>query len=69
MQTPNPGLSDLRRPSGDSDGVDDTLIEWMLSLTPMERLEVLQQFIDSVFQLRHASTSETPQDTSGSGRT
>jgi hypothetical protein len=31
-----------------SDGVDLTLIRWMLSLTPAERLEVLQRFINSV---------------------
>ncbi len=30
-----------------SDGVDVSLIEWMLSLTPAERLEVLQDFVDA----------------------
>jgi hypothetical protein len=30
------------------DGVDVTLIRWMLSLTPDERLDVLQGFADSV---------------------
>jgi hypothetical protein len=29
-----------------SDGVDVTLIRWMLSLTPAERLQVLQDFVD-----------------------
>lgn len=33
-------------------GVDRTLIRWMLSLTPTERLEVLQGFVDSVKELR-----------------
>ena len=33
------------------DGVDLTLIRWMLSLTPSERLDVLQGFADSVAEL------------------
>jgi hypothetical protein len=35
-----------------ADGVDLTLIRWMLSLTPAERLQVLQQFVNSVLQIR-----------------
>lgn len=34
------------------DGVDISLIRWMLSLTPMERLETLQDFVDGVLALR-----------------
>ena len=34
------------------DGVDLTLIRWMLSLTPAERLRVLQQYVDSVLNIR-----------------
>jgi len=34
------------------DGVDLTLIRWMLSLTPKERLQVLQQNIRSIERLR-----------------
>ena len=30
------------------EGVDRTLIRWMLSLTPAQRLEALQGFVDSV---------------------
>jgi len=33
------------------DGVDVTLIRWMLSLSPEERLAVLQGFADSVAEL------------------
>ncbi len=33
------------------DGVDVTLIRWMLSLTPTERLQVLQQHIQSIREL------------------
>jgi hypothetical protein len=36
----------------DADGVDTTLVRWMLSLTPAERLEALQGFVDSVSELR-----------------
>jgi hypothetical protein len=34
------------------DGVDLTLIRWMLSLTPAERLRVLQQSVQSLLRLR-----------------
>lgn len=34
------------------EGVDVSLIRWMLGLTPSERLEALQGFVDSVFELR-----------------
>jgi hypothetical protein len=34
------------------DGVDLTLIRWMLSLTPEERLEVLQANVGSILRLR-----------------
>ena len=30
------------------DGVDLTLIRWMLSLSPAERLEILQQHVDEI---------------------
>ncbi len=40
-----------------SDGVDLTLIRWMLSLTPAERLQVLQQSVESLLSLRDASAS------------
>ena len=33
-------------------GVDLTLIRWMLSLTPGERLQVLQQTIRSILRLK-----------------
>jgi hypothetical protein len=42
----------------DDDGVDLTLIRWMLSLTPSERLDALQGFADSLYELRHATRSE-----------
>ncbi len=35
-----------------ADGVDVSLIRWMLSLTPAERLEFLQQQIDDITAIR-----------------
>ena len=43
-------------PAFSPDGVDLTLIRWMLSLTPAERLGVLQQNIHSLERLRGART-------------
>lgn len=37
------------------DGVDLTLIEWMLSLNPLERLEAAQDMVDTIWALREAS--------------
>ena len=34
------------------DGVVVTLIRWMLSLSPLERLQVLQQHLNSINHLR-----------------
>jgi hypothetical protein len=42
-----------------SDGVDVTLIRWMLSLTPAERLAVLQDFTDFVAEVRDANAAES----------
>ncbi len=39
-------------PTHSEDGVDLTLIRWMLSLTPAQRLRVLQQTIRSIIKLR-----------------
>lgn len=40
-------------PEVSPDGVDLGLIRWMLSLTPTERLEVLQDFVDGALALRN----------------
>lgn len=34
------------------DGVDLTLIRWMMSLTPAERLDVLQRHVSSILSIR-----------------
>lgn len=38
------------------DGVDLTLVRWMLSLTPLERLETLQRTVQSILRLRREET-------------
>jgi len=38
------------------DGIDLSLIQWMLSLTPTERLQVLQKNIHSIMKLRGEET-------------
>ncbi len=61
MESNNPSPNDLltdrgaEKPSHSEDGVDLTLIRWMLSLTPAERLEVLQQHIWAIASLRDAN--------------
>ena len=37
------------------DGVDVSLIQWMLELSPMERLEAAQDMIDTVWMLRESA--------------
>ena len=37
------------------DRADPTLIEWMLGLTPEQRLDALQGFVNSVWELRHGT--------------
>ncbi len=50
-------------PSGEADyddnGVDLTLVRWMLSMTPAERLETLQHNIWSILRLRGDEPTET----------
>ena len=40
------------------DGVDVTLIRWMLSLTPAERLKQLEAFVDFVHEVRSRNAAE-----------
>jgi hypothetical protein len=48
MAPPDPsGLTDYS-----PDGVDLTLIRWMLSLTPAERLEFLEQHVNDIISIR-----------------
>lgn len=49
---------DLGLPQESPDGVDLTLIQWTLSLTPMERLELLQDWVDGLAELRNGRVAE-----------
>ena len=40
-----------------ADGVDLTLIRWMLQLSPTERLEVLQQQVIALLDLQRAAVT------------
>ena len=42
-------------PTHSEDGVDLTLIRWMLAMTPAERLQTLQRTVQSIQRLRHAA--------------
>jgi hypothetical protein len=44
-----------KRPTSSEDGVDMTLIRWMLSLTPAERLKVLEDNAYSLMRLKHGT--------------
>lgn len=45
-------------PTHSPDGVDLTLIRWMLSLTPAERLQVLQDTAWSIMRMRGEATED-----------
>ena len=51
-----PTANEAKRPSFSEDGVDLTLIRWMLSLTPAERLSVAQNAAQSLQRLRDESS-------------
>ena len=44
------------QPTHSASGVDLTLIRWMLSLTPAQRLQALQGTVDSISTIRDANT-------------
>ena len=45
--------------SESAEGVDLTLIQWMLSLAPLERLAVLQDWVDGLSELRRGRIVES----------
>ncbi len=51
-------MIDLRNQYG-IDGTDVTLIRWMLSLSPKERLEVLQASAGSLERLRELASTNS----------
>jgi hypothetical protein len=49
---------DSFQPEESPDGVDLTLIQWTLSLTPLERLELLQDWVDGLAEFGHGRVKE-----------
>jgi hypothetical protein len=45
-------IPEENEPTHSKDGIDLTLIRWMLSMTPAERLQTLQQNVWSIWRLR-----------------
>ena len=55
-----PPSAEVAQERAADDGVDVTLIRWMLSLSPDERLDVLQGFADSVAELTPSDGAPRP---------
>lgn len=51
-QHPEDHLAERPEEAFSDDGVDLTLIRWMLDLTPRERLQAAQDMIDTIWLLR-----------------
>lgn len=50
-------------PERDENGVDLTLIRWMLSLTPAGRLDVLESFMNDILEIRELNgIKQLPRD-------
>ncbi len=45
-------------PDYSEDGVDLSLIRWMLSLTPAERLQFLEERINEILAIRHLNARD-----------
>lgn len=45
-------------PTHNADGVDLTLIRWMLTLTPVERVEYVQGLVESLEEIRELNGNE-----------
>lgn len=45
-------------PEESADGVDLSLIRWTLSLTPLQRLEVLQDWVDGLTELQRGRAAK-----------
>ena len=52
------GIQGHALPEYGDDGVDVTLVRWMLSLTPAERLQFLQERIDDVRYIRELNAGK-----------
>ena len=52
MNDSKPTPTEIHEPSHSEDGVDLTLIRWMLAMTPAERLQILQESVRSLLRLK-----------------
>jgi hypothetical protein len=57
-QSPEERTEEPPEPDISPDGVDLSLIRWMLSLSPLERLDALQDFVDGALALRNGRVSK-----------
>jgi hypothetical protein len=57
MMPPN-GEAAPELPAYSEDGVDLTLIRWMLSMTPEERLQAVQECANSIRQIREMNADD-----------
>lgn len=57
MVPPN-GESAPELPAYSDDGVDLTLIRWMLSMTPEERLQAVQECANSILRIREMNAHD-----------
>jgi hypothetical protein len=55
LESPEARSTSIENPEYSDDGVDLTLIRWMLSMPPAERLQVLQEAVRSLTRLRNGS--------------
>jgi hypothetical protein len=49
---------DPTQPDYDENGVDLSLIRWMLSLSPAERLRVAEEFVNSILAVRELNATK-----------
>ena len=57
MPDPQPQTDDSQTDYSE-DGVDLTLIRWMLSLTPAERLQVLQRQVNAILTIQKLNAGQ-----------
>ena len=48
----------MPQPDYSDDGVDLSLIRWMLSLTPAERLQFVQQHVNAILAIRELNAGK-----------
>jgi len=53
----NPDEEPAPAPEYDENGVDVSLIRWMLSLTPAERLEFLEDHVNEFLRIRELNAT------------